>query len=478
MSNVIYDIIVIGAGSGGLSVSLFMNKVGLKVLLIDRSDRNIGGDCLNFGCVPSKALIHVSRVLNKAKNAEKFGIETKGTADIQKIMAYINSRQQVIRKHENAAYFQKMGIDVVLGEASFVSANEISVNSRNYKARKIVLANGSRPKKLKVPGVEKVHYFDNENIFDIDWLPKQLLVIGGGPIGMEIGQAFKRLGSEVTIVHKEAHILTHDNKTLTNIIFEQLKQEGIRFMLNSEVDHFISEEEALVKTRGREMTYIHFDAVFVGIGRELSLEKLQLEKAGIHTKSGKIIVDHHLQTTNKNVFVCGDVAGFLKFSHAAEHHARILLNNFFSPFKKRLRNNFMSWVTFTDPELATFGLNENQLKDKNISFRELTFYFKHDDRAVIDNYTYGRLILYISKSNILKKEKILGGAMIAPHAGELIQELILANTTGLSINAIFNKIYPYPVASRVNQELIVKYKEKKLTTPLKKLLQISYHLFN
>ncbi len=223
---------------------------------------------------------------------------------------------------------------------------------------------------------------------------------------------------------------------------------------------------------------IQFDAVFVSIGRELNIETLQLANAGIQVKEGKIVADEYLRTTNKQVFVCGDVAGDLKFSHAAEFHARILLNNFFSPFNKKLNNDHLSWVTFTDPEVASFGLNEQQLKERKIEYERLEQDFEDDDRAITDDYRYGKLVLFISSKGLLKKQKVLGGTMVAPNAGELIQELILANTRGMSINSIFNKIYPYPVATRINQKAIVQYKQQSLTEGIKKLLRFAYKIFS
>jgi len=478
MSDKIYDIIIIGAGSGGLSVGLFMSKAGFKVLMISKSDKDIGGDCLNDGCVPSKALIHVSRIVHEAKVAAHFGLEVTGKTDIKKAINYVYERQEIIRVHENASWLQDQGIDVALGEARFVNKNEIEVNAEKYSAKKIVIATGSKPRKLKVPGIEKVTYYDNESIFDISELPEKMLVIGGGPIGIEIAQAMNRLGSKITVVQHADKILEHDDPVVTEILLEQLKKEGINFLLNAGVEHFISANEALIKLKDGTIKNIQFDAVFAGIGRELNLEPLQLSNAGIQFKANKIAADKFLRTTNKNVFVCGDVAGDLQFSHAAEFHARILLNNLFSPFNKKLDDDHMSWVTFTDPELATFGLNEKQLTARNISYKKLEQHFKEDDRAVTDNYQYGKMILYISKGGLFKKEKILGGTMVAPHAGELMQELILANTSKLSVNSIFNKIYPYPVASRINQQIVVKHKEESLTNTIKKLLRMAFKIFS
>ena len=478
MSKYRYDIIIIGAGSGGLSVGLFMGKAGFKVLMIAKSDRDIGGECLNDGCVPSKALIHVSRIVHSAKLAGGFGLQINGEADIQKAIGYINAKQQVIREHENAKWLKEQGVDIVLGDAKFSGRNEISVNGEKFTAKKIVLATGSKPRKLKIPGMELVEYFDNENIFHINHLPKRLLVVGGGPIGIEIAQALNRLGTKITVVEHGSRILTHDDETMADILLKQLQQEKIIFHFNVSIEKFTSANAAIIKEENGNTFIENFDAVFAGIGRELILEPLQLNNAGIEVRDDKIVKDHHLRTTNKDVFVCGDVAGDLLFSHAAEFHARIILNNLFSPLKKKLSNDHMSWVTFTDPELATFGLNEKKLEERNVKYIKLEEGFEDDDRAVVDNYRYGKMILFISKKNWFKKQKILGGTMIAPHAGELIQELILANSSNLSIEVIFNKIYPYPVASRINQKIITQYKAQSLTGFIKKLLQMAFNIFS
>jgi pyruvate/2-oxoglutarate dehydrogenase complex dihydrolipoamide dehydrogenase (E3) component len=473
-----YDIIVMGAGSGGLGVSLFMAKTGLKTLLVDKADKDIGGDCLNHGCVPSKALIHASRILHQAKEARNFGLQLSGVPDLLKATEYVKAKQDIIRKHENAEFLRQEGMDVVLGEASFHDKHSVKVNDAVYKAKKIILATGSRPASLQAPGIEKVKQYNNESIFDIKDLPKRLLVVGGGPIGVEMGQAMRRLGSEVTIIDQSRNILPHDDTAVTEVLLRKLQAEGIRFILGSEIMEFTSAHNAVIKKDNGEAQQESFDAVLVAIGRRLELGKLELDKAGIQVKQNKIVVNKFLETTNKNVLVCGDIAGSLNFSHAAEQHARLILNNLFSPFKKKLDNSHMSWVTFTDPEIATFGLQESFLKRNNYSYERIEMDFSDDDRAVIDDTRYGKLILFLSKGNLIKKIKILGGSMVAPGAGELIQELILANTAGLSINALFNKIYPYPVASRVNQLIIVKHKEKLFTETVKKIIRLLYKLFN
>ena len=473
-----FDIIVIGAGSGGLSIGLFMNQAGFKVLMISLSDASIGGDCLNDGCVPSKALIHTAKLVWHAREAAHFGLAVSGRVDIKKIISYIRSRQALIRAHENAQWLRDQGITVALGHACFAGQNLVEVEGKIYSGKKIVIATGSKPQKLNIEGIEKVRYFDNENIFNLDSLPENMLCIGGGPIGMEFAQALSRLGSNVTVVHNGQTILEHDDPAVTATLLEQLENEGIRFLLGSRINRFSSATEAVVESTTGNIETVHFDAVFVGIGRELYLEPLKVAKAGIAVEGNRIVRDGYLRTTNKDVLVCGDVAGDLQFSHAAEFHSRLILNNLFSPFKKKLDNKYMSWVTFTDPEVATFGLSEKQLKEQHIGYRRLEKDFTDDDRAVVDDYRFSKLVLFVTETGLLKKQKLLGGTMVAPNAGELVQELILTNSAKLSIKTLFNKVYPYPVASRISQSLITELMSEGLTPMIKALLQKAYQIFN
>jgi pyruvate/2-oxoglutarate dehydrogenase complex dihydrolipoamide dehydrogenase (E3) component len=468
-----YDIIVIGAGSAGLSVSLFMGKTGLKTLLVDQSEKNLGGDCLNYGCIPSKALIHISKVIHNARAAAEFGLTVSGKPDAFKVMEYIRQRQEIIREHENSVFLKKQGIEVVLGKASFHSNDSIKINDLIYRGKKIVIATGSRPRIPEIKGIQLVKLYTNESVFDIEKLPSKMLVLGGGPIGIEIAQALNRLGCKVSVVHKHASILTADPPAITSILLTELQREGITFYLNSGVAEFTSSTSCNIKQTDKEIP-LSFDAVFVAAGRILNIEDLNPDAASIQIQNGKIKTNDYLRTTNKQIFVCGDIAGKLKFSHEAEHHARIIVNNFFSPFKNKLKENHKSWVTFSDPQLATFGLAEHELQKRNWDFETITFDFSKEDRAVTDSYRYGKLILFVTKKSILGKQKLLGGSTVAPNAGEMIQELLLLMETGQSINQLFKKIYPYPVSSRVNQLAIVKHKEKELTPFILKLLRFLY----
>ncbi len=475
----IFDVIIIGAGSGGLNIASFMNSIGLAVLLIDRSDEHIGGDCLNTGCVPSKALIHVARMHKSAQEVTEFGVELSGAIDLKKVMAHVAGAQDVIREHESAEYFRSKGMSVVLGDASFVSRDTVKVGDSVYRGKKIVIATGSRPRTIAIPGTEEVErcgrLFTNENIFTLTTLPKKLLVIGAGPIGIELGQAFRNLGSEVSLISNDSRILPREDSALSTVLFERLTKDGVQFHFNKNTVRF--EKGSLLVLEDattHEETTLAFDAVLVSIGRVLNTESLALDKAGIAVdERGKIKVDEYLRTTNKNILVCGDVAGQHQFTHAAELHAGVIIKNMLTPFfKKKLSTDALSWVTYTTPELATYGVSEAELKKRNTPFQVLESSFEDDDRAITDDARYGYAKMFVHT----KTKQILGGTMIAPNAGELIQELIMATTSKLTTSALFNKIYPYPTAGRINKRLVANNERSRLTPLVKRLMRLLYSL--
>ncbi|MBT3407486.1 NAD(P)/FAD-dependent oxidoreductase [Candidatus Woesearchaeota archaeon] len=466
----IYDIIIIGAGSGGLNIAMFMIRIGFKVLLIDKTDKSIGGDCLNHGCVPSKALIHCAKLAHGAKESEHFGLKVSGKIDLKKVMNYIDDKKEYIRVHENASYFRKKGIDVALGEARFVSENEVEVSGKTFKGKKIVIATGSKPRKLNVPGIENVDVINNENVFSMKKLPQKMLFIGGGPISLEISQAFNRLGVECLVIIRGNKFLPKENIEISNILKNRLEKEGIKFLFNSNPMEFTSKNECIINNNGIK-TKVSFDNVFVGIGRVLNYNNLDLDKANIKTHEKGIEVNEYLQTTNPNVFLCGDIAGSYQFTHAAELHAGVILSNFFKPglFWKKLNNDNLNWVTFTQPEIATFGINEKEIKNRKLKYKKLSLDFKDDDRAIVDDYKDGKMLLYVDNKN-----NLLGGSVIAPNAGEMFQELVLAKANKLKINAFFNKIYSYPTSTRVNKKIIGNLMSEKLTPFIKGLLRFLY----
>lgn len=469
-----YDIIVIGAGSGGLGMSGVANAIGLKTVLIEQREEKIGGDCLNYGCVPSKALIHISKHFSHALKASRFGLETKGRADISKVLTYVHEKQAVIRHHENAEYLRDQGIDVVIGRAEFLNANTLGVSGIRYTAPKIILATGSRPRHIQFEGLNQVEWYNNETLFyEMKSLPEKLLVLGGGPIGCEMAQAFQRLGSKVTIVNRGLSLLSRERPEISQILTERFQSEGITVYNSSKLIRFTNRHEAEVATEQGTVS-IGMDAALIAIGRVINTEDMGLDKAGIDVENGKILVDRYLRTSNRKVYAVGDAAGMYKFSHGAEKHVRLISWNFFLPFRKKHHTKDLSWVTFTDPEIATFGMTEEDLQKEGLAYWRQDQSLESDDRAITDSYTYGRISLFLTKRRWWRRQRLLGGTLIAPGAGEIIQELLLATNARLPVNWIFDKVYPYPTASRVNQQNIRGLREALLTPFLKRVLRILY----
>ncbi|MGH9857966.1 MAG: FAD-dependent oxidoreductase, partial [Acidobacteriota bacterium] len=358
-----FDLIVIGAGAAGLNCASFMNRAGFKVLLIEKKALFVGGDCLNTGCVPSKALLRVAELVHNARQNTQFGVRPAGRVDFTKVREYIHSRQEIIRAHENADYLRQQGIHIVLGTAVFSGPRTVQVNGQEFIGRNIIIATGSKPRMLSVPGMAAATVHTHKTIFDSKALPERLLVVGAGPIGLELAQAFCRLGSQVTLVTSGSQLLEKEDSEIVAVLETRLVAEGVRIIKNSTLEAIPSSDHAEVLSEDGTTQDVPFDSILIAIGRELRHDNLALEKAGIKTENGTIVLDESLRTSNKHVYVCGDAAGQHQFTHATELHAALIVRNFFTPLRKKLTTGHMSWVTFTDPEVATFGLSEQQLTE-------------------------------------------------------------------------------------------------------------------
>ncbi len=457
-----YDVIVIGAGSAGLGSSGVANVLGLKTLLIEKDADNFGGDCTNFGCVPSKALIHIANQFHQAKSAERFGLKTSGKAEMGSILDHIHQMQTFIKKTEDGEALRKKGIDVVVGEAVFDSKDTLKVNDEIYTARIIVLCTGSSPRMLDIKGMDSVKTYTNETIFfDCRELPENLIVVGGGPIGCELGQAFSRLGANVTIVNRGDRVLNKEPEKVSKILETRFRKEGIQILNKAEVRLF-EDGKARITSKEKEILEAPCDAVLISVGRTVNTKGMNLDAAGIElTENGKIKVDQYLQSTNKKVYVIGDAAGSFMFSHGAEKMVRQLWRNLLIPiFKKKNTWNDLSWVTFTDPQVAHFGLTEEKLQEQGVEYQRQDQGFGHDDRAIVEEYTYSHMSLWFDDNGSIGKKKILSGSMVAPGAGELVQELEMAKHAGIPISELNDRVYPYPVAARINQKAIRGVMEK------------------
>jgi pyruvate/2-oxoglutarate dehydrogenase complex dihydrolipoamide dehydrogenase (E3) component len=466
-----HDIIVIGAGSGGLTCAVFMQQQGFNVLLVDKAADTFGGDCLNYGCIPSKALLHAANSIHSADQSSTFRQQQHGDVDVKKVMTYVKERQAIVRLHENPEYFKDLGIDIAIGEARFSGRHHVAVGDTTFTARHIVVATGSRPRDINLPGLDTLPHFTNETIFDIQTLPKQFVFIGGGPINIELGQAFSRLGSNVTILQSSDRIINKEDEEVSVIMRSLLEKEGMTIHTGVTINKVENGTVIISGPDGSPHT-IPADAVFVGIGRIPNLEHLELSKGGIATDDrGSVKLDRYLQTTNKSIVVIGDAAGRHMFTHAAELQAQAVLNNFFSPFKKPYTSTSMAWTTFTDPEVATFGQTRQELDANNTPYENVTVQLTEDDKAITEDATDGFLRLYVSK-----KGTLLGGTMVGHRAGEITSELILMMYLGLKLKSVLNKPFPYPIGSRVIQTAARQYAAKRRESPAgKRLLKFLYH---
>lgn len=483
--------------------------------LIDKTEKNFGGDCLNYGCVPSKALLHIASLFAGGKAAEDFGLQTSGKADFKKVMEYVHARQNVIRPNETPEHFRKeYGTDAIVGTAMLTGKNEVTVNGKKLTAPRIVLATGSVPRQLDLPGVDAVIQWDNESVFwELDELPDHLLIVGGGPISCELAQAFVRLGSQVTLLVRGNRILEKDPQKMGEILAEKLRSEGVDIRFQTEISEFTDANTAVIKGQGipqvattvaeafageehgsitgpeeagedagaMRRTYamsVTFSHLLVAIGRKVRTADLGLEQAGVKVEKGKIVTDDRYRTTNPAIFAIGDAFGQEQFSHGAEFHNTQLWNNLLSPLKKKHNLDKFTWVTFTDPEIASFGMTPERLKEKGIDFETVNLSLEDDDRAIAADYRNGHLIVYLSKG-WWGGGKVLGGCLAAPAAGEMIQELHFLQFKGMKYSALTNKIYAYPVGSRIVQKGARKGASDLLTSgPLPKVLRTMYRLFN
>jgi pyruvate/2-oxoglutarate dehydrogenase complex dihydrolipoamide dehydrogenase (E3) component len=465
---------VIGAGSGGLNVASFFASINMNVLLVDKNESSLGGDCLNTGCVPSKSFIHVASCIHSARQLQTYGLGVSGGVDITKVMDEVKSKQNTIRVHESSDAFAKKGIEVKLGHASFTGSYSIAINDEEVSFDACVLATGSRARTLSIKSDDSVRIFSNENIFDIEYLPKEFVFIGGGPIGCELGQAFARLGSHVTILNTQDRILPREEPEVSSVLASSFEKDRVTIINNATLVEIKEKTLSYTIQGSEEVKPISTDAIFVGIGRALNIENLDLEKAGIacDEKFSRLIINECLQTTNADVYAVGDVAGSFMFTHAAEEHAKVVINNLLSPMKKKMPKT-MPWVTFTSPQVATFGKQKSDLEKESVVFDTLEASFANDDRAITDGAREGFVCVYLDS-----KRRLLGGTMVGDDAGELVQELLLLQSANLPISALFDKVYPYPSKSRINRSLAVAYAKRRLTETNKKLLRILFKLFH
>ncbi|WP_235297388.1 dihydrolipoyl dehydrogenase family protein [Portibacter marinus] len=475
-----YDVIVIGAGSAGLGNSGVANALGLKTVLIEKDENHFGGDCTNFGCVPSKAMIHIANHFHEARKAAKFGMTVSGNADMSKVLSYIHEKQTEIRNEEDAEALRNQGYEVIIGKARFVDKNVVEVNGEKLEAKIILLCTGSSPRMIEIEGQDNTTIYNNETLFfECKSLPEHFTVIGGGPIGCEMGQAFSRLGSKVTIVNRGERLLSKEQEKVSAILEECFAKEGIQVINNATVKSF-SDGKATIESKDGSLRTIYSSAALMAIGRVVNTQDIGLSEAGIElTKNSKIKVDKYLRTSNRQVYAIGDAAGSYMLSHGAEKMVRMLWRNLLIPIMKHKNTTRdLSWVTFTDPQVAHFGWTERELDENKVNYYRQDQSFAEDDRAIIQEYQYGHTSMWMENNRNVRGRKLISGSMIAPDAGELIQEMELAKDAGVKIKTIESRVYPYPVKSRINQKTIRGVIAANRADWKKKLARLAFRLFH
>ena len=462
-----YNLVVIGAGTAGLVTAAGAAGLGAKVALIEKS--LMGGDCLNVGCVPSKAIIRSSRAVFDAKEAGPFGVRVGGPvdADFPAVMERMRKLRADLSPTDSAARFAKLGVDVFLGQARFAGPDTIEVAGQTLRFKRAVIATGARPVEPAVPGLVEACYLTNETVFNLTQCPPRLAIIGGGPIGCELAQAFQRLGSQVTLLHKSAHLLDREDMDAAALVQKAFIREGITLRLDATITRVERNAGGKVvhyEMQGKKDSFI-VDEILVGAGRAPNVEGLNLEAVGVQYDRRKgILVNDCLQTTNPRIYAAGDVCLNWKFTHAADFSARLVIQNALFLGRKKASALTMPWCTYTDPEIAHVGLYEHEARERGIELDTYVREFKHVDRAVLDGEEEGFVKIHVRKGS----DEILGATIVARHAGEMISEISVAMAGGIGLGKLASVIHPYPTQAEAIRQCGDAYNRTRLTPTVRK----------
>ncbi|TAG94159.1 MAG: mercuric reductase [Oscillatoriales cyanobacterium] len=464
-----YNLVVIGAGPAGLIVAAGAAGLGAKVALIEK--HLMGGDCLNVGCVPSKALIRSSRSVGDIWNAGKFGVNVSDNTkvDFSAVMERMRRIRAGISDVDSVQRYQhKLGVDVFLGSGRFTSNNTVEVAGQTLHFKKAVIATGARALKPQIPGLQATGYLTNETVFNLTERPPRLAIIGAGAIGCELAQAFRRLGSEVVLLHKNAHILDKEDVDAAEIVQQTFVREGIQLVLQCKIERVEQTNAGKIiyyQCQGKEAS-VTIDEMIVSAGRSPNVEGLNLESVGVEydTQAG-VFVNDNLQTTNPRIYAAGDICMKHKFTHAADFAARIVIQNTLFFGRKKLSALTIPWCTYTSPEIAHVGIGEAEAKAKGIDIDTFLIPFSQVDRAIIDGEDEGFVKIHVKKGS----DKILGATIVAQHAGDMISEITLAMVNNIGLGKIASTIHPYPTQADAIRKAGDAYNRTRLTPFVKDL---------
>jgi pyruvate/2-oxoglutarate dehydrogenase complex dihydrolipoamide dehydrogenase (E3) component len=454
------DLCVIGGGPGGLSVAAAAAAFGVPTVLIER--HKMGGDCLNTGCIPSKAMLAAARRAEALRSDNEFGVVAQGVIDFTKVHDYVQSVIAAVAPTDSAERFAGLGVRVIREHAKFKNRNTVLAGDFEIRARRFVIATGSRPAVPPIPGIDSGPYLTNESIFDLKERPAHLIIVGAGPSGLELAQAFRRVGSSVTVL-EAGQPLAKDDPECTAIVLDRLVREGVVIRCGVNViaiTHAGTTVTATIEAAGAEQT-ITGSHLLIAAGRKPAIDGLDLDAAGIrHDRSG-IVVNRKLKTRNRRVYAIGDcAAGQLQFTHAANYHAGLVIRNALFRLPVRVNNNAVPWVTYTEPELAHIGLTEKQARASRLKIRVARWPYHDNDRAQTERDTHGHI-----KVITTRKGKIVGATIVGAQAGELIGMWTLAIAQGLNIQSFTEIVLPYPTLSELGKRAAIDFLAPGLTSP-------------
>lgn len=445
------NVVVIGAGSAGLVASLITAGAKAKVVLIEK--HKMGGDCLNTGCVPSKSIIRSGRIMSYIRRAKEYGIDgAQGEVNFQAVMARVQNVIKTIEPHDSVERFTSLGVDVELGDAIVESPYVVRVNDRTITTRSIIIATGARPFVPPIPGLDDIDFLTSDSVWSLEALPKRLLVVGGGPIGCELAQAFSNLGSEVTQVDMSERIMPREDEEVSEAVMRSFREQGIRLLTGHELIKFGTAESGdfMEAEHNGETIRVEFDKVLLAVGRKANVEGFGLERLNLRlTEKGNLEVNEFLQTSIPNIFACGDVAGPYQFTHMASFQAWFASLNAMlgGLWRSRVNYKVVPWATFTDPEVARVGLSEQEARDQGVEYELTRYEMDHHDRSLADGEAHG----FIKVLTEPGKDRILGVTIVGYHAGELIGEFVFAMTHGMGLKKISAVTHIYPTLLEANK---------------------------
>ena len=463
-----FDIAIIGGGAGGLVVAAGAATLGAKVALVEK--HKLGGDCLWTGCVPSKTLLKSAHIAHNLRHADRWSLEpVNPKPDLARVMERVADVIKGIEPNDSPERFRGLGVDVILGAGKFSSPEAFEVDGRRLTAKTFVIATGSRPTVPNLPGIDTTPFLTNETVFDLREPVASLIVIGAGPIGSEMAQAFRRLGSNVTVIDIAPQILPREDPDLAAVVFKAMQDEGVRYLLGASILSFSGgkgDVRVTIRMADGTPTVVAASHLLLAVGRTANVDTLSVELAGVKVNNGRIVTAGGLTTTNPNIYVIGDAAGGQQFTHLAEHHAGIVLRRALFRMKWVQPSLIVPWCTFTDPELARVGLSETEAKQRGVAHRVYRFAFAEIDRARTEGEMLG-----FAKIVTNPKGRLLGASIVGPHAGELIAEYALALAKGMNAKDLTGVIHAYPTYAQINRRVADQRLKEGLTPSAKRWIQ-------